>query len=69
MTPEPADWIKLRRPKGKLILDRTTIEVGLEDAETIGERVAICMFEGGLSESEADEIAANEYRRRQIVTN
>lgn len=68
MTPEPADWIKRRCATGKLILNGKTITVGLCDAERIGERVAICMFDGGLTESEADAVAENEYQNRQTLS-
>jgi hypothetical protein len=50
-----------------LILDGQRIEVTLDEAETIGERMAICRIDGDLGEPEADRIALHEYQQRNAA--
>ena len=63
----PRDWIEQRRPHGSLILDGQRIEVTIFEAETIGERMAICRIDGALSEPEADRIALYEHQQRKAA--
>jgi hypothetical protein len=63
----PRDWIEQRKPRGSLILDGQRIEVTLDEAETIGERMAICRIDGDLGEPEADRIALHEYQQRNAA--
>lgn len=64
MLQKPLDWIQQRRPSGNIVLAGVTIRVSLQEAETIGERMAICTIEGDLAEADADRIALAEYRAR-----
>jgi hypothetical protein len=63
----PRDWIEQRKPRGSLILDGQRIEVTLDEAEAIGERMSICRIDGDLSEPEADRIALHEHQQRKAA--
>ncbi len=63
----PPDWIERRHLTGRLKFGETVIECTLDQAETLGERMAICRVDSGLSEQEADRVTLaqwQEFERR-----
>lgn len=63
----PPDWIERRHLTGRLKFGETVIECTLGQAEMLGERMAICRVDGGLSEQEADRVTLaqwQEFERR-----
>lgn len=63
----PPDWIERRHLTGRLKFGETVIQCTLDQAETLGERMAICRVDGGLSEQEADRVTLaqwQEFERR-----
>jgi len=63
----PPDWIEHRHLTGRLKFRETVIECRLDQAEMLGERMAICRVDGGLSEQEADRVTLaqwQEFERR-----
>jgi hypothetical protein len=61
----PPNWINQRKPRGSVALAGTSVFVDLGEAETILERIAICMSDGNLPENQAEELALHEYRQRK----
>ena len=52
----PPDWVERRHLTGRLKFGETVIECRLDEAQMLGERMAICRIDGGLSEQEADRV-------------
>lgn len=63
----PPDWIERRHLTGRLKFGETVIQCTRDQAEWLGERMAICRVDGGLSEQEADRVTLaqwQEFERR-----
>jgi len=61
----PPDWIERRHLTGRLKFGETVIECRLDQAEMLGERMAICRVDGGLSEQEADRVTLAQWQERE----
>lgn len=62
----PPDWIERRHLTGRLRFGETVIECRLDEAEWLGERMAICRIDGGLSEQEADRVTLAQWQERRF---
>ncbi len=58
----PPDWIERRHLTGRLKFGETVIQCTRDQAETLGERMAICRIDGGLSEQEADRVTLAQWQ-------
>jgi hypothetical protein len=58
----PPDWIERRHLTGRLKFGETVIECRLDEAVMLGERMAICRIDGGLSEQEADRVTLAQWQ-------
>ena len=61
----PPDWIERRHLTGRLRFGEKVIKCRLDEAEMLGERMAICRIDGGLSEQEADRVTLAQWQERE----
>ena len=61
----PPDWVERRHLTGRLKFGETVIECRLDEAQMLGERMAICRIDGGLSEQEADRVTLAQWLDRE----
>lgn len=62
----PPDWIESRHLTGRLKFGETVIECRLDEAQMLGERMAICRVDGGFSEQEADRVTLAQWLERRM---